>query len=196
MRDMLRSTWAAFAILACAIFMVASSSGDAVAQAKQQAPAKQAAPPPAPPPLKQIALTEKQIQSLIGAQTEMDAITDKLPEGAADKPDPKLQAQFEAIVKKNGFTDFNDYGSVYDNVSLVMSGIDPKTKAFTEPPEMLKKQIAALQADTKVPAKEKKAILDDMNAALKSVSKVEFPENVNLVTKNFDKLLPLFQDEE
>ena len=106
------------------------------------------------------ALTDKQITSLIAAQTEMDAITDKLPEGAADKPDPKLQAQMDAIVKKNGFADFNEYGAVYDHVSLVISGIDPKTKAFTEPPEMLKKQMAAVQADTKIPAKDKKAILD------------------------------------
>ncbi|MFX6027753.1 hypothetical protein ABTE84_20605, partial [Acinetobacter baumannii] len=81
-------------------------------------------------------------------------------------------------------------------VSLVMSGIDPKTKAFTEPAEMLKKQIAALQADAKIPAKEKKGILEDMNSALKSVEPVKFPGNVTLVTKYYDKLGPLFQEDE
>lgn len=197
MRDFVRIPFAAVAIAALTLLVVMASNGSAMAQAKQQAaPAKQAAPPQAPPPMKQISLTEKQIESLIGAQTEMDAVTDKLPEGAADKPDPKLQAQFEGIVKKNGFTDFNDYGAVYDNVSLVISGIDPKTKTFTEPPEMLKKQIAMVQSDSKIPAKDKKAILDEMNAAMKSVAKVEFPANVTLVTKYFDKLAPLFQDEE
>lgn len=197
MRGFVRSPFAFIFIAAFALVAVVATNSSAMAQAKQQAaPAKQAAPPQAPPPMKQMALTEKQIESLIGAQKEMDAITDKLPEGAADKPDPKLQAQFEGIVKKNGFADFNDYGAVYDNVSLVISGIDPKTKAFTEPPEMLKKQIAAVQADTKIPAKDKKAILDEMNAAMKSVAKVEFPSNVTLVTKYFDRLGPLFQDDE
>ena len=194
MRDFIRPSIAALAVAAFASFSAIALTGAAMAQA----PAKQAAPAPAaaPEPLKQIALTDKQVESLIAAQKEMDAVTDKLPEGAQDKPDPKLQAQLEGIAKKNGFTDMNDYGTVYDNVSMVMSGIDPKTKAFTEPPEMLKKQIAAVTADPKIPAKDKKAILDEMNAATKTVAKVQFPANVTLVTKYYDKLGPLLQDDQ
>ncbi len=203
MRDVVRSPIAALTMAAAVMVAAAAFSAPAFAQAKQQpAPAKQAAPPkqtaaPEPaPPMKQMELTEKQVESLMAAQKEMDAVTDKLPEGAQDKPDPKLQAQLEGIAKKNGFASMDDYGAVYDNVSLVMSGIDPKTKAFTEPPEMLKKQIAAVQADAKIPAKDKKAILEDMNDALKSMEPVKFPGNVTLVTKYFDKLGPLFQEDE
>ncbi len=204
MRIAARSPIAVLTLAATCLIGAAAMNGSAFAQAKQQAapakqqaaPPKQAAAPEPPPPLKQIELTDKQLESLIAAQKEMDAVTDKLPQGAADKPDPKLQAQLEGIAKKNGFADFNDYGAVYDNVSLVMSGIDPKTKAFTEPPELLKKQIAAVQADAKIPAKEKKAILEDMSGALKSVEPVKFPGNVTLVTKYFDKLGPLFQEDE
>lgn len=198
MRDLFRFPFAAIVVTAAALFVVASAD-PALAQAKQQqAPAKQAAPPPQQPApaLKQIELTEKQIEQLLAAQKEMDAVTDKLPESATDKPDPKLQAQLEGIAKKNGFASFDEYGTVYDNVSLVMSGIDPKTKAFIEPPEALKKQIAAVQADSKIPAKEKKAILDDMNAALKSLEPVKYPGNVALVTKYYDKLAALMQDDE
>lgn len=197
MRDFSRPSIAALTIAAFASLSLFVFSSAAMAQAKPQpAPAKQAAPPPAPEPLKQVALTDKQVESLIAAQKEMDAVTDKLPEGAQDKPDPKLQAQLEGIAKKNGFTDFNEFGTVYDNVSMVMSGIDPKTKAFTEPPEMLKKKIASVQADPKIPAKDKKAILDEMNAATKTVAKVQFPANVTLVTKYYDKLGPLLQDDQ
>ncbi|MES2168014.1 MAG: hypothetical protein V4458_13445 [Pseudomonadota bacterium] len=201
MRDAVRSPIAALTMAAAFMLAASSFSGPAFAQAKQQpAPAKQAAQPkqaPEPaPPLTQVELTEKQIEALLATQKEMDAATAKLPEGAQDKPDPKLQAQLEGIAKKNGFASFDEYGAVYDNVSLVMSGIDPKTKAFTEPPEMLKKQIAAVQADAKIPAKEKKTILEDMNGALKSVEPVKFPGNVTLVTKYFDKLGPLLQEDE
>ena len=194
MRVFTRPSIAVLAVAAFASFSAIAFTGAAMAQA----PAKQAAPAPAaaPEPLKQIALTDKQVESLIAAQKEMDAVTDKLPEGAQDKPDPKLQAQLEGIAKKNGFTDFNEFGTVYDNVSMVMSGIDPKTKAFTEPPEMLKKKIASVQADPKIPAKDKKAILDEMNAATKTVAKVQFPANVTLVTKYYDKLGPLLQDDQ
>lgn len=198
MRDLLRLPFAVLAVTAAALF-VAAATGPALAQAKQpQAPAKQVAPPPQQPApaLKQIELTEKQIEQLLAAQKEMDAVTDKLPESAADKPDPKLQAQLEGIAKKNGFASFDEYGTVYDNVSLVMSGIDPKTKAFIEPPEALKKQIAAVKADSKIPAKEKTAILDDMNAALKTLEPVKYPGNVALVAKYYDKLVALMQDDE
>lgn len=203
MRDAVRSPIVALTIAAAVVLAAGAFSAPAFAQAKQQpAPAKQAAPPaqtaaPEPaPPLKQIELTGKHIESLLATQKEMDAVTDKLPEGAADKPDPKLQAQLEGIARKNGFSDFSEYGAVYDNVSFVMSGIDPKTKAFSEPPELLKKQIAAVQADAKIPAKDKKAILEDMNGALKTMEPVKFPGNVTLVTKYYDKLGPLLQEDE
>jgi len=202
MRDAARTSLAAFTMAAAVSLVAMAGTAPAFAQAKQ-APAKQAAPakqpaaaPEPPQPLKQVELTEKQIESLLVTQKEMDAVTDKLPEGAADKPDPKLQAQLDGIAKKNGFADFAEYGAVYDNVSFVMSGIDPKTKAFTEPQELLKKQIAALQADAKVPAKDKKAILEEMNGALKSSEPVKFPGNVTLVTKYYDKLGPLLKDDE
>jgi len=201
MRDFVRFPIAALAMAAFASFSPAVNS--AMAQAPKQAPAPAAKQPPAAQqaapavePLKQVELNEKQIESLLAAQKEMDAVSDKLPAGAADNPDPKLQAQFDAIVKKNGFASFDEYGAVYDNVSLVMSGIDPKTKAFVEPPEALKKQIAAVQAEAKIPAKDKKAILDDMNEALKTVEPVKYPGNVTLVTKYYDKLGALMQDDE
>lgn len=168
----------------------------ASAQAKQQpAPAPQAAPPP-PPEIKQIALTEKQVENIITAQKDLDAITDKLPEGAADKPDAKLQAQFEDVVKKYGFANYAEYGQVVDNVSLVMSGIEPKSKAFTDPPELIKQQIAAIEADKKMPPKDKQAALAEMKEAAKYAVSVKFPDNVKLVTKYYDKLVAALQEDD
>lgn len=204
MRDAPRTSTLVLTAAAAVALLTSAFSVPALAQAKQQQPAppkqsappKQAAAPEPPQPLKQIELTEKQIESLLASQKEMDAVTDKLPEGAAGKPNPKLQAQLEGIAKKNGFADLGEFSAVYDNVGLVISGIDPKTKTFTEPPEALKKQIAAVQADTKIPAKDKTAMLNDMNGALKSLEPVKFPGNVALVTKYLDKLGPLFQEDE
>jgi hypothetical protein len=138
--------------------------------------------------MKQLALTEKQIQGVLAAQPDMDAITSKIPDNAGDKPDPKVQAQFDGVAKKNGFANYGEYSDVLDNIGLVMSGIDPKTKTFSQPPEALKKQIAAVQADAKMPAKDKKSAVDDMTAALKTTPNVQFPDNVTLVTKYYDKL--------
>jgi len=152
--------------------------------------------PEQPPQVKQIALTEKQIQNLIAAQQEMNAITDKLPEDAEDKPDPKVQAQLEAVTQKHGFASYDEFSDVSTNVALVLSGIDPKTKAFSEPPVALKKQIAAVSADKNMAEKDKKAALADMNEELKYAVNVQYPENVTLVTKYYDKLNAMMQEEE
>ena len=71
-------------------------SGAAFAQAKQQpAPGQQAAPAEQrAPALKQIALTDKQLDGVLAAQKDMDAITEKLPENTA--PDQKVADSDEA----------------------------------------------------------------------------------------------------
>jgi hypothetical protein len=75
-----------------------------------------------------------------------------------------------------------------------MSGIDPQTKKFTEPPEQIRKQIAALKADKSVPEEEKKDDLEEFEAALKTARPIQFKENIALVLKYFDKLAPLMQE--
>jgi hypothetical protein len=145
-------------------------------------------------PVKQIKLTDKQVQGLIAAYKDMGALVAKIPQDT-DKIDPKLQAQFEATAKKYGFASYAEYDDVFNNVSLVMSGIDPHTKAFTEPPEALKRQIAEVQADKEMSKEEKKQALEDMNEALKDAKPVEFKENVALVTKYLDKLGAIMQQQ-
>lgn len=159
-------------------------------QANKEAPKQAAQPAPQQPALKQIALTEQHINQLVAAQKEVDELTAKLPEGPKAKPDPKLTAQIEDTVKKHGFASFAEYNDIADNVGLVLSGVDPKTKAYVGPEAVIKAQIAELQADKKVPAKEKKAAMAELNAALKSPGPaVENKANIDLVVANYDKLV-------
>jgi hypothetical protein len=64
------------------------------------------------------------------------------------------------------------------NISLIMSGIDPQTKRFTEPPEQIKKEIAALKADKSVPEAEKKEDLAQLEAAVKTAKPLQFAGNM------------------
>ena len=141
---------------------------------------------------KQIRLTEKHIQGFMASHQDMA----KLYDGAnLDKPDPKIDAQAEAIVKKNGFANLAEYDEVSLNISMIMSGIDPQTKKFTEPPEQIKRDIAALKADKSVPEAQKKEDLAQLETALKSAKPVHYKENVALVLKYYDKLPALLQDQ-
>ena len=141
--------------------------------------------------VKQIKLTEKQIQSFMAAY---DGIA-KLYYGAnADKPDPKVEAQAAALAKKNGFASFAQYDDVLTNIIMIMSGIDPQTKNFTEPPEQIKNEITALKADKSVPKADKKQGLAQLEAALKIAKPVQFKENIALVLRYYDQLAPFMQE--
>ncbi len=143
--------------------------------------------PAAAQEVKQIKLTEKQVEGFIASYKDVTELTAKLPEGA-DKPDPKTQAQLEAVVKKHGFADFAQYDDVSNNISMVLAGIDPQTKKFTEPPDMIKREIEDVKADKSMSDADKKQELEDLNEALKSAKPIQFKENIALVTKYFDKL--------
>ena len=143
----------------------------------------------------QIKLTEKHIQGFMAASKDMA----KLYDGAnADQPDPKVEAQAAAVAKKNGFASLAEYEDASMNIAMIMSGIDPQTKKFTEPPEQIKKEIAALKADKSVPEAEKKEGLGlaQLEAALKNAKPIQFKENIALVLKYFDKLAPIMQEQD
>jgi hypothetical protein len=141
---------------------------------------------------KQIKLTEKHIQGFMAAYGDMA----KLYDGANPEPDPKVEAQAEAVAKKNGFASLDEYDDVSFNIEMIMSGIDRQTKKFTESPEQIKNEIAALKADKSVPEAAKKEGLTQLEAALKNAKPVQFKENIALALKYFDQLAPIMQEQD
>ena len=148
--------------------------------------------PTAAQEVKQIKLTEKHIQGFAGAAKDMA----RLYAGAnSDQPNPKIDAQAAAVAKKNGFASLDEYDTASMNISMIVAGIDPQTKKFTEPPEQIKKQIAELRADKSVPEAEKKEDLAQLDQALKNAKPVQFKENIALVLKHYDQLAPLMEEQ-
>jgi D-mannonate dehydratase len=113
-----------------------------------------------------------------------------------NRKNPKVEAQAAALAKKNGFTSLAQYDDVSTNITMIMSGIDPQTKKFTEPPEQIKKEIAALRADKSVPEADKKEGIAQLEAALKNAKPIQFKENIALVLKYFDQLVPIMQEQD
>jgi hypothetical protein len=136
----------------------------------------------------QIKLTEQHLQGFIAAQKPMSAVTEKMQGSTSDKPDPKIQGELDAVAKKNGFKDFAEYDQVAASISMVMAGIDPDTKQFTDAQTAIKKEIAEVEADRAIPANERKQMLEELNDALRSAKPVQYPENIALVIKYYDKI--------
>ena len=187
MRDFLRPLAASLSIVCLATGLAILSTGCALAQAKQVPSNQMAQAQPAPPPLKQMALTDKQIDGVLAAQKDIDAITQKLPPNAP--PSQKAIAQLDAVAKKNGFASYDAYNDVVDNITLVLSGIDPTTKKYVGYDAATKAQIAQVQANNQMSAKDKKDALVELNESLKSPPPpIENKANIDLVVKNYDKL--------
>ena len=76
---------------------------------------------------------------------------------------------------------------------------DTKTQAgssLAKIEAVLKEQMAAVQADKKMSAKDKKLALADLNAALKAPEPpIENKGNIDLVTKYYDQLTALFGED-
>src|SRR5712692_5488145 len=193
MRQFVRPVAAVLSIACLVAMMAIASAGDARAQAKQALP-KQSA-PAQQPAIKQMPLTDKQIEGVLAAQHEMDMLSANLPENA--KPDPKIAAQLDGVAKKNGFASYDEYSNVVDNITIVLTGFDPATKKYVGNEAVIKAQIAELQADKKMRRKDKKAALADLNDALKSpAAPVENKGNIDLVAKYYEKLADALDDDD
>jgi hypothetical protein len=191
MRPSIRPIVAALSIGCLAISLPVASSTRASAQAQQAPSATEM------PKVKQVALTDKQIEGVLASQKDLDAITEKLPDNATDKPDPKVTTQLDAVVKKYGFADYAEYNVVIDNVSLVMAGFDAQTKKYIGNEAVIKQQIAAVEADKNMSAKDKKEALADLNESLKMPAPaVENKGNIDLVAKYYDKLAAAMSEDE
>ncbi len=181
-RTLIAGTAFAFAVSAI-------TAAPALAQKKQQQQQQQAA-QPEEAELDQIELTDKQIEAFIATQKEIQPITAKLKGNA--QPSKQMMSQMEGIAKKNGFKDFDEFGDVGANIGFVFGGINPQSKKF-EPEELIKREIAAVQANNKIPAKQKQQILKDLQQASTSMPKLKYPGNADLVAKNYDQLKPLME---
>ena len=139
-------------------------------------------------PVKQIKLTEKQVQNFIAAKKDMAPAAKEIQGSTSDQPDPKLQAGSEAVIKKSGFKDFAEYDNVAANILMVVAGIDPLTKRYTDPQTVVKKGIAKVTADPTINEKDKKELLKEFEKLLVAAQPIQYPSNIELVRKYYDKI--------
>jgi hypothetical protein len=198
MRQFVSPLAAALSIACLAAMTTIVSVDNAQAQARQ-APLKQTAStqaaPSQQPAIKQMPLTDKQIEGVLAAQHELDMLSANLPENA--KPDPKLAAQLDGVAKKNGFASYDEYSNVVDNITIVLTGFDYATKKYVGPQAVIRAQIAEVRTNKKMSARDKKKALADLNDALKSPAPpIENKGNIELVEKYYDKLADALDDDE
>jgi hypothetical protein len=138
----------------------------------------------------QMQLTDKQIECFIAAQKDLSAALEKIQAAAvaSDQDKIKYEAGLEKIIRKHGFKNFAEYELVSSNISLVMAAIDPQTRAFSDPHTAIKKEIEDVRADKTLLHRQREELLLGLNEALKAAQPIEFPTNIDLVKKYYDKI--------
>jgi hypothetical protein len=144
--------------------------------------------------LKQMQLTDKQIESFIAAQQDFAPLASKLLEGG-EKPDDSLTAELETIAKKHGFASFAEYEDVGANISIVLEGLDRKTGAYTDPVDKMKKELEDIKADSSIPEEDKKLAIDDLNQEIAAAQPLQFKDNIEVVKKHRDAIERLIPEE-
>ncbi|HEY1362783.1 MAG TPA: hypothetical protein VGF60_11115 [Xanthobacteraceae bacterium] len=127
-------------------------------------------------------LTEKQIEGFIAVQKALQGMA------LSDQASARYRAEQEGVIKKQGFKNFAEYEAVAASIFIVMENIDPQTKMFTDPHVAIRKEIEAVSIDKAIQNSEKKRLIKELNEALKSVQPVQFPSNIELVLKYYDKI--------
>jgi hypothetical protein len=74
------------------------------------------------------------------------------------------------------------------NISMVMAGIDPQSKEFTEPKVAIQKDIDEVKADDSIPEKEKRQMLDELAVAQQTAQPIPDPGNIEIVKKYYDQI--------
>ena len=137
----------------------------------------------------QIKLTEKHVEGFIAAQKDMSAVVEKMMQGAvSSSTNARYEAELKAITKKHGFKNFAEYEAVAASISLVMAAIDSQTKVFTDPPTAIRQELEEVTAAKNIPKSEKKKLLRSLTLALRAARPIQFPTNVELVQKYYDKI--------
>ena len=138
--------------------------------------------------VKQIKLTEKQVEAIIAVQGDQDFAASVKKLLGKPATDAAIVAELDVAARKHGLKDYAEYVDVFNTIGLVMNRIDPQTKAMIDTEAEIKKEIAEVTADKSIADEDRKLLLRDLDQSLMSLQPIEHPGNLALVLKYYDKL--------
>lgn len=144
--------------------------------------------------INQIELTDQKVTNLIAAQADFAPLASKLAEASED-PDDKLMAELDATAKKHGFSGFDEYRDVDNNIFFVLEGLDPETGEYISEADRLNQESEVIEQDATIPADEKKEMLADIKQEMAQAEALKFPGNVEVVKKHYEALSKLLPEE-
>jgi hypothetical protein len=142
--------------------------------------------------LVQVELTEDQVKGYLKVGPKLAEMFERIDK-AGGEPDKKLTADLEALAKEGGYKSFEEMETIVSNITFIMSGMNDEDGTFTEPVEVLKKELEDTKADKELKGDEKKQMIESIQESIAQTPKLKYPGNVELVKKHLKELSSLFQ---
>jgi hypothetical protein len=79
---------------------------------------------------------------------------------------------------------------------MVFSGIDPRSKQYTDPQTAMKEKIAEIIADKTLSKRNKKELLNEYEKRLKAAQRIQYPSNIELVRKYYEQIHRIQRDKQ
>ncbi|MGF1650170.1 MAG: hypothetical protein ACFCUN_06955 [Hyphomicrobiaceae bacterium] len=135
----------------------------------------------------QVELTDELIQKFIVMQQKINAMADEI-EKAGDNAAEKLRDKLDAIASESGLGTFDDFDRVASSITLVVAGIDPDTRAYSDPRKDMAADIEDIKADTSLNKEERDELIKDLEEAIANTPDVAYPVNIELVRKFINEI--------
>ena len=143
--------------------------------------------------VKQVKLTDKQIEGFIAAQKDMAAVAEKMQGDCRQARSQGAGASSRASPRSTALPASHEYDDVAANISdgdgRHRSADQGVHRAEGRHPEGDR----GGQGDKSIPEKEKKQMLEELNEALKTAQPIQYPSNIELVKKYCDKIDAVLQ---
>jgi hypothetical protein len=134
--------------------------------------------------VKQIPLTERQIQGAIAAAPGVKETTEIAKEGINELR-PATVAKLDAVAKEHGLASYEEFLLVWNNLSLVESGFDRMSRKYIGRTALTKLQIAKIKADMTMSAEDKRDAIDALDFESPAP---RYKANVDLFIKYYDQM--------
>jgi len=140
----------------------------------------------------QVQMTDARVKGYIAASPRLSELFDRM-DSAETSPDPKLDAELEAIARKHGFKSYDELENVGLNIGFVLSGINEEDGSFREPLEVLEEELTAVRQDPSLEPEERQQLIASIKETIQLTPKLKYLGNVDIVRANLKALLDLFQ---
>ena len=136
----------------------------------------------------QVELDQSLVDKWLVAMPAVIKLGKSNPEFARPESDDAVRPQMERICAEAGFASYDQCGEVIGYVGMIVSACDRRTRSFRDPIPMMRRQLARLEADTRMPTADRQRAITEIQQVLAALPERLPDEHIRLLNANRDRI--------